>query len=236
MTQFRQVSRSRSCAEAESICAPRTSLSAKGSSPAAWQLFLSSARSPLILRVLLWKRRRAGDPASFYSPQCASEVAQLRSPPPRTLLLAMAQQEGLRLFPTAFLQMVTPCLPAARVPGAPRSPAGGLLPFLCLAGFSAALRRGHGSISPQDTRRQRGLLQAQPCPSASPPLLGPELPQRAVRGLLQAHGCLLLPGWFRPGSSQSAGGRQSCGGIVTVWGQAGSCHHPVGTCRREHSP
>lgn len=157
-------------------------------------------------------------------------------PPPRTLLLAMAQQEGLRLFPTAFLQMVTPCLTAARVPGAPPSPAGGLLPFLCLAGFSAALRRGHGSISPQDTRRQRGLLQAQPCPSASPPLLGPELPQRAVRGLLQAHGCLLLPGWFRPGSSQSAGGRQSCGSIVTVRGEAGSCHHPVGTCRREHSP
>lgn len=91
------------------------------------------------------------------------------APPPRTLLLAMAQREGLRLFPTAFLQMVTPCLPAARVPGAPRSRAGGLLPFLCLAGFSAALRRGHGSISPQDTRRQRGLLQSQPCPSASPP-------------------------------------------------------------------
>lgn len=95
------------------------------------------------------------------------------APPPRTLLLAMAQREGLRLFPTAFLQMVTPCLPAARVPGAPRSRAGGLLPFLCLAGFSAALRRGHGSISPQDTRRQRGLLQSQPCPSASPPFWGP---------------------------------------------------------------
>lgn len=59
--------------------------------------------------------------------------------------------------------------------------------------------------------------------------------QRAVRGLLQAHGCLLLPGWFRPGSSQSAGGRPSCGSIVTVRGEAGSCHHPVGTCWREHS-
>lgn len=59
----------------QSICAP-----APGSSPAACQLFLSSARSPLILRLLLWKRRPAGDPASFYSPECASEVARLRCP------------------------------------------------------------------------------------------------------------------------------------------------------------
>lgn len=49
-------------------------------------------------------------------------------PPPRTSLLAMAQREGTRFFPIAFLQMDN-TLPA--VPGAPQSRAGGLLAFLC---------------------------------------------------------------------------------------------------------
>ena len=49
-------------------------------------------------------------------------------PPPRTSLLAMAQQEGMRFLPIAFLQMDN-TLPA--VLGAPWSQAGGLLAFPC---------------------------------------------------------------------------------------------------------
>lgn len=64
---------------------------------------------------------------SFYSPECDSEVAQLRFPP-RTSLLAMAQREGMRFFPITFLQMEN-TLPA--VLGALWSRAGGLLVFLC---------------------------------------------------------------------------------------------------------
>lgn len=201
MTQFHQVSRRRSCAEAESICAPRTSLSAKVSSPAAWQLFLSSARSPLILRLLLWKRRLAGDPASFYSPQCASEVAQLRSPP-RTLLLAKAQREGLRLFPTAFLQMVTPCLRAARVPGALRSRARGLLAFLCLAGFSAALRRGHGSsLTPGHSEAARAPI-VPALPLCLPPFWGPNCCSELCGGCCRHTGAF----YCQAGSDQAVPG------------------------------
>lgn len=64
---------------------------------------------------------------SFYSPECDSEVAQLRFPP-HTSLLAMGQREGMRFFPITFLQMEN-TLPA--VPGALWSRAGGLLMFPC---------------------------------------------------------------------------------------------------------
>lgn len=108
---------------------------------------LSSARSPLILRLLLWKRRPAGDPASFYSPECDSGVAGLCSPH-ALRFRQWPSRRGPRFSPSPFRRWGTPCL------------------LSCRAEPKASQRSCALSKPEENIRTLRGR-EAQPCPSVT---------------------------------------------------------------------